>query len=186
MPYFFRFSALSILCITLTSSLSLSAPLPATSTSSIISKERGLFFSELGFKMNAGKTDWLLTPTPSGSKYMVTLYKSPKAYKGTQASLSVRLDRLKEKQDLEQYVQKWLRKYPRFGFEVLGAQNFSNKGQKGYVVDLVHKEKSKQLRQAIFMQANSAIVMTCRDHRENFKNSLRNCNSIIRSFKWTK
>lgn len=161
-----------------------SAPIPGTSTSTVISKEKGIFFSELGFKLSAKNTDWLLTPPPTDSKYMLTLYKAPKTEGETRGSLSVRLDRLKEKQTLRNYVKKWLRRYPRFGFDVLGAKTFKNKGSAGYVIDLVNRDEHKQLRQVIYMGPSSAIVMTCRDSVDGFKESLKQCNQIIRSFEW--
>lgn len=160
------------------------APLPATSTSSIISEKKGGFFSEIGFKMNAAETDWQLSPKPGESKYMVTMYRAPEAYKSVHASLTVRLDRLGQEAPLDDYVKKWLRRYPRFGFTVLGAKNFTNRGQPGYVVDLINKENERQLRQVIFLRDKAAIVMTCRDHVENFQTSLKNCNEIIRTFEW--
>ena len=161
------------------------APLPATPSNSIIADQTQPFVSEFGFKMSSANTDWKLMPKPADSKYMVTLYQSPQAYKSLSATLTVRLDHLNEKMETQDYVKKWLKRYPRFGFEVLGAKNFEHKGHTGYVIDLLNKENERQLRQVVFLKDKAAIVMTCRDHIDNFKNSLKSCNDIIRTFEWT-
>lgn len=172
-----------LLCL-LVSSLSAAAPTPGTSSSELVSQSKGSFLSDAGFKVNSAQTKWLLATPPADSKYMVSMYRSPKAYEGVYASLSVRLDRLDKDKTLKQYMQKWLKRYPRFGFKVLGAQKFKQNGHRGYVVDLAHQTGQRQLRQAVYLKNRVAVVMTCRDHLDNFKSTLKDCNKIIRSFRW--
>ena len=161
------------------------APLPTSSSTSIIADQTQPFISELGFKMNSANTDWKLMPKPIDSKYMVTLYQAPHTYKDLSATLTVRMDPLNEKIETQDYVKKWLRRYPRFGFEVLVAKPLEQKGKPGYVIDILNKENARQLRQVIFLKDKAAIVMTCKDHIDNFKNTLKSCNDISRTFEWT-
>lgn len=161
------------------------SPVPATSSSSLITGKKGIYHSQVGYQISAEGTDWELSPLPTESKYLLTLYRSPESFKNVQASLSVRLDHIRKNQKLKSYVKKWIKQYPRFGFEILGAKGFKSQGKEGYVVDLINRENSKQLRQVVFLKDTAAIVLTCRDHIDNFRNSLKNCNHIIRTFQWT-
>ena len=167
------------------SPLAHAAPMPATSSSDLINSRPGLFTSALGFEMDAGTTNWVLAEVPKESKYIVTMYKAPKKEGAFQPSLTVRVDKLQNKSTLQKYVKKWLKEYPKFGFDVLGSQGFKMKGQTGYVVDLLHQEQKKQLRQVLFLRDQNAQVITCRDDAGHFKEALKSCNSIIRTFRWT-
>lgn len=148
----------------------------------------GLYSSPLGFRISAADSQWLLSDPPPKTKFIVTMYKAPQKYKDSQPSLTVRVDALKEKQSLKSYVQKWLKDYPKFGFEVLNDKGqplaFKVGNQTGYVVDLASLNSPRQLRQVVFMKGTHAVILTCRDHKENFKNTLKACNSIIKSFDW--
>jgi len=163
----------------------LAAPAPATSTSALIATELGLFRSHLGFKIDAADTDWELIPSPKNHPFVITQFMSPNSFKNIHASLTVRREKLIKKQKLSQYVKKWLNQYPRFGFDVTGSKKFKIKGHQGYVIDVTSRDRKKQLRQVVYLKKKDAFVLTCRDHKENFKNSLKACNKIIRSFEWT-
>jgi hypothetical protein len=164
------------------------APMPATGTSALTNPKLGIYTSPLGFRMSAADTNWLLSEPPPKTKYIVTMYKAPEKFQNTQPSLTVRVDTLKEKQSLKDYVSQWIKDYPKFGFDVLNAKGeplaFKVGDQVGYLVDLSAKEAPKQLRQVVFMKDNNAVILTCRDHKDNFKNTLKACNSIIRTFAW--
>lgn len=164
------------------------APLPGAGSSAVTNPKLGLYHSPLGFQISAADSQWLLSEPPAKTKYIVTMYKAPRKFRDTQPSLTVRVDTLKEKQPLKAYVHQWLKDYPRFGFDVLNKDGqplaFKVGSQVGYVVDLAAKKSSKQLRQVVFMKDNHAVIMTCRDDKANFKNTLKACNSIIRSFEW--
>lgn len=158
------------------------APVPGSTNAA--NPKLGLYASPLGFKISASDTDWIQTEPPPKTKYIVTMYKSPQKFKDTQASLTVRVDKLEKRQALRSYVDQWLKDYPKFGFDVLGSKPFETGKQKGYVIDLVSRSSQKQLRQVVFMKDDKAVILTCRDHQENFKHTLKSCNSIIKSFQW--
>ena len=164
-------------------SVALTAPAPISTR--IVSPELGLYRSPLGFKIDTADTDWELIPAPKKSKYVITSFRSKSTNNKGYASLTVRRDPLAKSQSIEGYIQKWLNQYPRFGFDVSGAKKIKIKDQKGYLIDLVSRDGKKQLRQVVYMRDKDAFVLTCRDNKENFKNSLKSCNKIIRSFAWT-
>ena len=156
------------------------APMPATASSKLVSPQLGLYRSPLGFEISSGTSGWAHAEPPKNNKYVATLYADPK----TKASLSVRVDQLKKEMPIDKYVSRWSKEYPRYGFDVVGSQTFAQNKQKGYVVDLVNRDTGKQLRQVVFMKKTHAVIMTCRDNIKNFKQSLKDCNQIIRTFSW--
>lgn len=184
------------------------APIPGTSSSKLISPEIGLFHSPAGFQMNAGKTGWSQVAPPAGNKFIATMYKAQPtaigaqiqrdlhasaktagaaartAKAGTPASLTVRVDDLDREIPLDKYIQKWMKEYPRYGFDVLASKPFMQAKQKGYVLDLVNRDQGKQLRQVVFVKQKKAVILTCRDQVASFQASLKACNEIIKTFTW--
>jgi hypothetical protein len=53
------------------------------------------------------------------------------------------------------------------------------------MLDLIHNGSEKQLRQVIFIKEERVVIFTCRDHKLTFLDSLKNCNDIVRTFRWT-
>lgn len=100
------------------------------------------------------------------------------------ASLTVRVDELKKDTSIDRYIQRWMKEYPRYGFDVLGSKPFVQNNQRGYVLDLVNREQGKQLRQVVFVKQKNAVILTCRDQIATFNTSLKSCNQIIRTFTW--
>ena len=165
---------------------SAAAPIPATSTSKLIEPHLGLFRSPLGFELNAGDSGWVHAEAPSDSKFVQTVYRAPKPRPGAKApaSLTVRIDSLEKPLPIQSYIKRWHKEYPKYGFDVLGAKPFVQKGMQGYVLDLLNRDSQKQIRQVVFMRNTNAVIMTCRDDAKAFKGTLKSCNQIIRSFAW--
>lgn len=167
--------------LTLIPSLSSAAPHPGAT---IVSPKIGVYRSPLGFQIAAADTNWRMELGSKDSKYVATVFKAPGENKS--AALTVRVDQLEKDISLDNYMQKWLREYPRFGFDILGSKPFMQSSRRGYVVDLINRENKKQMRQVVFLspKKKSAVILTCRDQMTTFKDSLKHCNSIIRSFDW--
>ncbi len=168
-------------------SLSLAAPMPATSTSRLVAPQLGVFRSPLGFEINAGGTGWIHGQAPSDSQYIQTVYRAPKDATESKpaASLTVRVDKLDKPVAMEKYIQRWKKEYPKYGFDVLGSKPFTENKTKGYVLDLLNRDSNKQVRQVVFLKDTNAIILTCRDEAKTFPDSLKGCNQIIRTFNWT-
>lgn len=160
------------------------APIPGTGASQLIAPELGIYRSPHGFQVSKSTTDWIQTRPPKSSKHIATVYRSPKVSENTRASLTVRVDQLKNNMPLDKYVGRWVKEYPKFGFDVLGKKVFKLKNNDGYVIDLVNNKKHRKIRQVVFKKDKVAVIMTCRDHQKTFSNSLKDCNNIVRSFDW--
>lgn len=162
-----------------------SAPIPGTATSTLIAPSSGLFRSPLGFHLSAGSSGWTQTEAPGGNKFITTMYRSPGAkFIGENGMLTVRVDKLAKVMPLDRYIQRWMKEYPKYGFDVLGSKPFAQKKERGYVLDLINRDNGKQLRQVVFLRNQNAVILTCRDKSISFKESLKSCNEIIRTFEW--
>lgn len=160
------------------------APMPATSSSLIVNEKPEIYRSIRGFTVNAGKSEWLLGDTPSSIPAVVTVYHSPESNHGVQPVLTVRIDDLHQKQDIKTYVKQWMKDYALLGLSVLKAGPLKVNDQNAYLLDLDEQKGDKRLRQVVFLKDQTAVVLTCRDRRETFSQTVKSCNEIFKSFAW--
>lgn len=160
------------------------APIPGTTSSALVAPKLGIYKSKFGFEILAKNTSWIQTQPPRKSRFIETVYQSPEVRNNTRASLSIRVDHMKSKTNLKRYVRRWIKEYPKYGYDVLGSKSFKTKGKRGYVIDLVNQKKKRQLRQVIYFKKKIAVLMTCRDHTSSFNMALKECNNIIKKFRW--
>jgi len=179
-----KYKILSVF-ILLSSSFALSAPHPATSTSVLTDPQQGHYFQSQGFNLRTLGTDWLPTPQNKDSLFEAVRF-TPKGVIEATASLSVRTDTLSKQGTLENYAKKWMRDYPSYGFEVLGAKSFAVSGSNGLVVDMVQRSKGKQIRQVILQKNQRVAILTCLDNQDSFQKTLTNCNQLVKNFEWNK
>jgi hypothetical protein len=165
---------------------SFAAPIPATSSSILVSSPPGLFVSARGFKMNSGSSSWIQSSPPKNIPSLVTVYKSPILNMGQQPALTVRVDELRTATPLKAYVKKWMKDYNRFGFEVLTAKQIKVAQSQAFLLDILSKETNKQLRQLVFLKDRTAVILTCRDHKSSFAKTVQDCNEIAKTFEWIK
>jgi hypothetical protein len=163
-----------------------SAPMPGASLSNAVAPRLGVFRSTLGFEIGAAIAGWTQGDPPEGNRYIQTIYRGPASAdgQGSPPMLTVRADKLERPVSLDRYVQKWQREYPKYGFDVIGAKSFAQGQARGYVLDLMNRTGQKQLRQVVFLKKKTAVILTCRDQIATFKESLKGCNQIIKSFRW--
>jgi hypothetical protein len=161
---------------------SFAAPIPGAGNK--VKPQLGVYKSPQGFEIQTASTNWIQTNPPKNTRYIATMFRSPVEKNKMRATLTVRVDQLEKQMEISQYVKRWTKEYPKFGFDVKSSKKFAMNGQSGYVVDLVNPSKKRQLRQVIFMKEKKAVLLTCRDHISSFKTSLNECNKMIKSFKW--
>lgn len=166
----------------LVASTGFTAPVPATSTSRIVSANWGLFQSPEGFALDARGSAWQVSEIPEGAENAEAAYRIPLS----KSLLTIRVDEAKRARQPKAYMESWMTLYHRLGFDILGTRPFEQNGDTAYVVDMIQKDKSKQARQAIFFRNNKAIIISCHDEIEPFKKSLNECNKVIRSFRWNR
>ena len=161
------------------------APMP--SATKLVEPKLGIFRSPQGFKIGTGESGWIHSEVPKNSKYVSTIYKSP-ALPGSKketAALTVRVDKLEKEMSIDKYVQRWMKEYPKYGFDVLGSKTFVQGKDKGYFLDLLNRDSGRQLRQVVFLKKQKAVILTCRDQKATFNAALKSCNQIVKTFQWT-
>jgi hypothetical protein len=161
---------------------SFAAPIPGVTNKA--KPALGVYKSPQGFEIQTAASDWIQSSPPKKSRYIATMFRSPEVKNNMRATLTVRVDQLQSPLKINEYVKRWTKEYPKFGFDVKGSKKISMNGNIGYMIDLVNPAKKRQLRQVIFMKDKKAVLMTCRDHVSNFRASLIECNKMIRGFKW--
>jgi hypothetical protein len=160
------------------------APMPATSTSLLTNEKPGIFRSAKGFSVNAGKTEWVLSEAPTDLPSVVTLFKSPETHHGVQPVLTVRVDELPHKTELNLYAQQWLKDYTTLGFKILNKKTLKVNSYPVFAMDVEEMRGQKKLRQIVFLKNQTAVVLTCRDLKDTFKKTVKDCNQIFKSFAW--
>ena len=160
------------------------SPQPATAVSRMIAPRLGFYRSPDGFRLHSGDSGWLQAAPPRGNQTILTVYRSP--INESKASLTVRVDQLARGTTSDRYISRWIKEYPRFGFDVLGSQPFAQGGVRGHVIDLVNRDSKMQLRQVVFVSEarKRAAILTCRDNAVGFAATLKSCNSIVKTFEW--
>lgn len=158
----------------------LAAPIPSPALTN-----PGAYYSKEGFSLHAGQSKWMLEEPNDQRSQLLTLYKAPYTHSGVQPALTVRTDKLGETINLRSYVKRWLRDYDRFGLDILSAKPVKLNGNTAYLLDVLSRETNKQLRQVVFLKNKTAVILTCRDHRQHFSTSVNACNEIIKTFRWT-
>ena len=160
------------------------SPHPATASSPLVAPRLGFYRSPDGFHLHSGDSGWLQAAPPRGNQTILTVYRSPK--NESKASLTVRVDRLGRGATADRYIGRWIKEYPRFGFDVLGSQPFVQGGVRGHVIDLMNRDSKMQLRQVVFVSEarKRAAILTCRDNTAEFSATLKSCNSIVKTFEW--
>lgn len=150
----------------------------------MVAPKLGIHKSKFGFEIMAQNTPWIKTNPPKKSRFIEAIYRSPIERNNVRASLSVRVDNMSHPTSIKKYVKRWIKEYPKYGYDVLGSKGFKSGDKVGYVIDLVNSRKKRQLRQVIYLNKQTAVLMTCRDHTSSFNSSLKECNNIIKNFKW--
>lgn len=177
-----------VLGLFLNTASAVAAPIPGTSSSAMMAPKLGIYRSPLGYEIKTADSGFKQVAAPSDNKFIETVYRHVAAGKGKvgNGTLTVRVDKLEKSTSLKNYVSRWQREYPKYGFDLLGSKAFTQNKTQGYVIDLINKKSNRQLRQVIFMNEpkKSAVILTCRDNTKSFQSTLKGCNEIIRSFAW--
>ena len=112
------------------------APIPATTSSMVITEKPGIFRSPIGFEINAADTGWVQVPPPGNNKYIATVYRNENLVDGIQPALTVRVDKLEKPISLKMYTKRWMKDYPRLGFEILAAKKVKVGGEVAFMLDI--------------------------------------------------
>ncbi len=166
------------------SSLSLSAPIPVTSSSLLLNRQKGTFLSAHGFKIHSSNTRWGHQGAPIENPNILTMYKAPVNVEGVNPALTVRVDQLKKRKNITRYINSWKKDFSRFGFSILNSKKIKINNNTAFLLDLVNSNSNKQLRQVVFLKQKTAVILTCRGAKSQFSKTVKTCNQLFRNFSW--
>lgn len=156
------------------------APIPLTTTSTLTNLKEGLYHSPHGFSIHSGNSGWSALANHIKNDFVAVTYQSPK----DSAALTVRVDTLNTPMTIDAYSKKWIKDYPRFGFDILDSKKVRVGQETAHLIDFVSRENQKQLRQILLVKDKKAVTLTCRGTPNTFSATVKSCNEIFRSFKW--
>lgn len=143
-------------------------------------KDSSFFRSDLGFSIHAKGTKWFQTAVPAESKNILSIYRSTWLYEGLPATLTVRVDPLgPEDISLKKYSEKWLKDYPKFGYQILSTSKVTHQDVEGRTLEIVNRKTHRQTRQTVFFLKNVAVIFSCQNHEDDFARSLPACDQLI-------
>lgn len=167
--------------------LVLAAPIPLTSTPQTLNFEKDIFISKKHkLKISSKNTQWFLNPKVKKSSSIISEYRSESVFYGVQPALTLRVDSLKNKTTLKNYMKSWMKDYPKLGFQILKSKAFKLNGEVAFLLDLYNQDNKRQLRQIITLKGKKVAIMTCRSHYKAFKKIINDCNKIAQNFRWIK
>ncbi len=161
------------------------APYPGAGSSALMDPEKQLSWQKHGFALDLKDSPWMMSNSTqvNEKEFNLSLLMDPKMQRKN-SKLSLRIEEIKPKQDLNALTKKWIREYPILGFQWLQTKEATVKGQKAIVVDFYQKTKGIQLRQVLMRDGQRLAVFTCSDRRETFVQTLSQCNAVVQSFQW--
>ncbi len=175
---------ISIFLISIVSAVALAAPTPLGSSSFILAEKPNIYRSPLGFSLHTEGVRWSATEARAKSDFIVAAFTKDTDTTNVRGAFTVRVDSIKKDQDLDSYVKKWIKDYPRLGFEVLTSKKVNVNGEVGFLLDLVNRDNKMQLRQLLFIKNQNVVNLSCRDQLKDFTDTLKDCNQIFRNFSW--
>jgi hypothetical protein len=90
-----------------------------------------------------------------------------------------------EKTDsLESWSKQWIRDYSSLGFDILGSRFFQQNGQRGLVIDTLHRKSSLKSRQVLFKKNSRVSILTCTAPKTVMEKYLEACNQLTKSFRF--
>ncbi len=171
------FSALAVLVV-----ISLLVPLLTQAAIKPMNDSSNYRDEKLGLSLSAGKTNWTFFNSDdyaSNGNIFVARPVSLSFTGSTVATLTLRSDK-SQIESVKKYTEKWLRDYPKFGFELQQAGEVTYGDLKGYQIEMVSK---KVIHQFIYKNDNEFLVFTCSSGLQNSIAVWEKCQEILRSAK---
>ncbi len=160
------------------------APAPGMGSSRLSSLESGVAFLSHGFRMPVKSNSWnLQAPSDTHGLGVGSLIFDHQHL--ANSMMSLRLESVKKARPLEANARRWVKDYLHYGFDLLGTKTFQEKGQRGFVADLFHREKMKQVRQIVYQHDNQLAIFTLSSSNADFDKALADFNSVVRNFQWS-
>lgn len=140
------------------------------------------------FLINVGKTHWgLFGPDDPTSETSLEDHKlqfiarSPEIIGGAiQPTLTMRVDPGRWR-SARAYAERWLRDFPKFGFDLQMARETTFGNLKGYDMELLSQSDHRRARQFVVQRPDEVWVFTCSADDAHFRKAWLACEKILRT-----
>lgn len=157
----------------------LCAIFPGTAGSILSKPEAGIFMTPLGFQLvQSDNTRWKI------QSYLPEEKKVSWQKSNSSATASLVSEEIKTELTIEKYARRWTKNFFAYGFDVLGIQDYTINNQKVAIVDLIHRQEPKQVRQVLFLKDKKLAILSCSGDKDKFVEVLQDCNSLAQGFYW--
>ena len=135
------------------------------------------------FSFKTELAGWQLIPSAMSENGKVFVVKKSASTGQLVTVLSLRRDESKYS-SAKAYAERWLRDYPKFGFELIFARSRNVEKADGYEMELKANETDKTIHQLIIQKNKKAFVFTCSDQTDRFKETLEGCEKVFSSLRF--
>jgi len=97
---------------------------------------------------------------------------------GIQSTLTMRVDK-GDWRSARTYAEKWLKDFPKFGFELQGAKDSKYGNLVGYDMELTSKDTQRRARQFVVRQPHEMWIFTCSADSASFQEAWKACEKIL-------
>ncbi|MBK9294920.1 MAG: hypothetical protein IPM57_10860 [Oligoflexia bacterium] len=136
---------------------------------------------DINLKLTYQSQEWLAFDADDFVASGSLFFAKPKSLKLQKATLSLRADE-SSLASSKRYVEKWLKDYPKFGFDLLLSQKAVYGQLEGYEIELRAKQGDKKIRQFVSKNSdNKFLIFTCSAEKDIFDKALKACQKVFAS-----
>jgi hypothetical protein len=148
--------------------LCFAAPYPGTSSSALTDPNKLYWLADKNYRIKLPHTNWIYTEKTATVTRLKSLDESP---------MVVSFFNRPDKDTKHSLVE-----YTNLGFEVTYTGNIRINKHPAQIIDLIHRENKKQLRQIVTSLTGGALYITCSSSTNSFLKQVKICNEIFASF----
>ncbi|MCC6277676.1 MAG: hypothetical protein IT289_07160 [Oligoflexia bacterium] len=111
---------------------------------------------------------------------LLVVARAPQVVDGAQSTLSWRIDR-QDSSSAQAYAEKWIKEFPKFGYEVKQSKAATYGSLSGYDLELTSTVSDRRLRQFLVAKNKEMWIFTCSATRSQFQKAWEACQQILSS-----
>jgi hypothetical protein len=142
---------------------------------------------ELKLDLFTGITGWDFFSGDSGDSqskiaFVARAPKSSDAVGSPNATLTLRIDH-SDARTSRIYAEKWLKEFPKFGYELQMSKATSYGALEGFEIELKSNTSERRIKQFLVKRPNVMWVFTCSSDQNHFGSVFKDCEKILKSAK---
>ena len=131
--------------------------------------------------LSLATTDWDFFEPNGDDKALKFIARAPtRDPSKPQGTLTLRIDNT-ENLTPRRYGEKWLKEFPKYGYEYQMARDSQYGALKGYEIELLSPMTNRRVRQFITSQGDEMWIFTCSAQKDKFTQLVGACEKILKS-----